>query len=106
MPVDGARVLTVERNNVAAPAGRVLEVQVRERLPSATQPDDLDIVVAAAVGNGFYDRVEARDIAAAGENADALLRHDQSSTALLSVSSVNAESSTRRVGTSMILKSK
>ena len=76
-PVDGARVLAVERHDVAAPAGRILEVQVRERLPAATQTDDLDVVLAAAVGDGFYDRVEAGDVAAAGENADALFRHDR-----------------------------
>jgi hypothetical protein len=34
-PVDGARVLTVEFDNVAASAGRVVEVQVRERFPAA-----------------------------------------------------------------------
>jgi hypothetical protein len=45
---------------------------VRQRLPAATQTDDLDIVLAAAVGDGFYDRVEARDVAATSEDADAL----------------------------------
>ena len=52
-PVDGARVLTVQGKNVAAPAGRILEIQVREALPAATETDDLDIVLAAAVGDGF-----------------------------------------------------
>jgi len=80
--VDGARVLTVQGHNVAAPAVRVLEVQVRQRLPAATETDDLDIVLAAAVGNGFYDRVEARDVAAASEDADSLFRHDDPFTAL------------------------
>ena len=41
-PVDGARVLTVERYHVAAPAVRILEVQVRQRLPAAAETDDLD----------------------------------------------------------------
>ena len=80
--VDGARVLTVQGYNVAAPAVRVLEVQVCQRLPAATETDDLDIVFAAAVGNGFYDRVEARDVAAASEDADSLFRHDDPFTAL------------------------
>jgi hypothetical protein len=66
-------------------AGRILEVQVRECLPAATEPDDLDIVVAAAVGNGLYDRVEAGDVAATRENADALFRHDYPSTARLRI---------------------
>src|SRR5262249_23891248 len=58
-PVDGARVLTAERHHVAPPAVRLLGVEVRQRLPAATETDDLDIVLAAAVGDGFYDRVEA-----------------------------------------------
>jgi len=48
---------------------------VRQRLPAATQTDDLDIVLAAAVGDGFYDRVEARDVAATSEDADALFHN-------------------------------
>ena len=76
VPVDGARVLAVEGDNVAAPAVGIIEVQVGERLPAAAQPDDLDIVLAAAVDNGFYHRVEAGDVATAGEDTDAFLRHD------------------------------
>ena len=53
-----------------------------QRLPAATETDDLGIVFAAAVGNGFYDRVEARDVAAASEDADLLFRHDDPFTAL------------------------
>ena len=58
-PVDGARVLAVE-HDVAAPAGGIVEVQVRERLPTAAEADDLDIVLAAAVGHGLDHRVEAK----------------------------------------------
>jgi hypothetical protein len=54
-PINGARVLSVEHNNVTTSSGRVVEVHVRERLPTATEIDDLDIVLAAAVGHGFYD---------------------------------------------------
>ena len=75
-------VLTVERHDVAAPAVRILGVQVRQCLPAAAQPKDLDIVLAAAVGDGLYDRVEARDVAAPSEDADSLFRHDDTSTAL------------------------
>src|SRR5262249_54264691 len=79
-PVDGARVLTAERHHVAPPAVRILGVEVRQRLPAATETDDLDIVLAAAVGDGFYDRVEAWDVAATSEDADSLFRHDDTST--------------------------
>jgi hypothetical protein len=49
---------------------------VRERFPAATKTNDLDVVLAAAVGNGLYDRVEARDVTATSEDADALFVHD------------------------------
>jgi hypothetical protein len=97
-PVDGARVLTVQGKNVAAPAGRILEIQVREALPAATETDDLDIVLAAAVGDGFYDRVEAGDVAATRENADALLRHDYPLNCTFASSSITARSFFARVG--------
>ena len=42
-PVDGASVLTIQRDNVVGPAGRVLGVQVREGLPAAAGTDDLVI---------------------------------------------------------------
>jgi len=73
--VDGARILAVEGHDVAAHAGRVFEVQVRQRFPAATQTDDLDIVFAAAVGHRFDDRVEAWDVAATSEDADSLFHH-------------------------------
>src|SRR5262249_14069093 len=79
-PVDGARVLTVERHHVAPPAVRILGAEVRQRLPAATETDDLDIVLAAAVGDGFYDRVEAWDVAATREDADSLFRQNAPST--------------------------
>ena len=31
--------------------------------------------IAAAVGDGFYDRVETRDVAATSEDADSLFHH-------------------------------
>ena len=57
--VDGARILAVQRHHVAPPAVRILGVEVRQRLPAATETYDLDIILAAAVGDGFDDRVEA-----------------------------------------------
>ena len=47
----------VERHNVATPAVQILKVQVHQRLPAATEIDDLEIVLAAAVGDGFDDRL-------------------------------------------------
>src|SRR5262245_9226669 len=73
-PVDDASVFTVQRDEVAGPAGRVLEVQVREGLPTTTETDDLDVVLAAAISHGLDDCVEAGDVAAARENADAFFR--------------------------------
>jgi hypothetical protein len=63
-------------------ADRVLGIEVGERLPTATETDDLDIVLAAAVRNRFYGCVEARDVAAASENANALSRHENSESSL------------------------
>src|SRR6516162_2856763 len=42
---------------------------------SPTETDDLDFVLAAAVGDGFYDRVEAWDVAATSEDANSLFHH-------------------------------
>jgi hypothetical protein len=56
-------------------AGRVLEVQVREGLPTTAETDDLDLVLTAALSHALDDRVEAGHVAAASEDADALFRH-------------------------------
>src|SRR4029453_19277123 len=73
--VDDARVFTVERDEVVRFAGGVVEVQVREGLPTAAETDDLDVVLTAAIRNGLDDCVQAGNIAAACENADAFFRH-------------------------------
>src|SRR6266404_6348703 len=65
-PVDSASVFTVQRVNVVRPAVRVLKVQVRERLPTAAQTDDLDAVLTAAVSHALDDCVEAGNVAATG----------------------------------------
>jgi hypothetical protein len=54
---------------------RVFEVQVRQRFPTASETDDLHVVLAAAVRNCFYDRVEVWDVAPTSEDADSLFRH-------------------------------
>jgi hypothetical protein len=49
-PRDGAGVFTVQQDEKVGPAGRILEVQVREGLSTAAQTDDLDFVLTAAIG--------------------------------------------------------
>src|SRR6185295_5859550 len=74
-PVDGASVFTIQRDDVVGPTGRVLEVQVRQSLPTTAETDDLDVVLTAAISHALDDRVEAGDVAAARENADAFSHH-------------------------------
>src|SRR5690606_11868287 len=97
-PVDGARVLAVQGHDIAAPACRVLEIEVCKSLPATTETDDLNAVLAAAVGYGLYDRVEASDITAASENADTLSRHDQTLNRTLRTRSVSIPFSVSSVG--------
>ena len=72
-PVYGARVVTVQRDDVVGSAGRILEVHVREGLPTTAEADDLDVVLTAAICHALDDCVEAGNVAAARENADAFL---------------------------------
>src|SRR5918999_6239567 len=76
-PIDGAGVLAIERDDVVRPAGGILKIHVREPLPATTEAEDLDVVLAAAIGNALDDRVEAGNVAPTSENADALFRHDR-----------------------------
>src|SRR5580700_3578171 len=52
-PVDRARVLTVQLHDIMRPAGRVIEVQMRECLPTSTESEDLNAILAAAVGGAL-----------------------------------------------------
>jgi hypothetical protein len=70
---------------------------VRERFPAATKTYDLDIVLAAAVGDGLYDPVEAGHVAATGENADALFVHDHPLTSGVEMSFRYRRSRTRHL---------
>src|SRR6266478_6404660 len=74
-PVDGAGVFTVQWNEVVRFAGGVVQVQMGKGLPTAAEPDDLDVVLTAAISYALDDRVESGDVAAARENADTLPRH-------------------------------
>src|SRR5689334_2431891 len=56
-------------------AGRGLEVQVRESLPATTEADHLDVVLTATICHTLDHGVEAGDVAAARENADASRCH-------------------------------
>ena len=58
-----------------SPAGWIVAIEMSQTFPAAAKADDFDVVLTAAIRNGFDHRVEARNIAAAGENSDALLRH-------------------------------
>ncbi len=73
--VDDARVFPVQRDEVVRLAGWIVEIQVREGLPTTAETDDLDVVLTAAIGHGLDDCVEAGDVPAARENADAFSRH-------------------------------
>src|SRR5260370_39016841 len=74
-PVDGAGVFTVQWNEVVRFAGGVVQVHMGKGLPTAAEPDDLDVVLTAPISHALDDRVEAGDAAAARENADTLPRH-------------------------------
>jgi hypothetical protein len=75
-PVYRARVVTVQRDDVVGRTGRVLEVHVREGLPTTAEADDLDVVLTAAICNALDNCIEAGNVAAARENADALSCHN------------------------------
>ncbi len=60
------------------PAGRILDVEVRQGFPATAKTDDLDVVLATALSHALDDSVEAWHVAAAREDADALFRHAHS----------------------------
>src|SRR4029450_6427683 len=74
-PVYSARVVTVQRDDVVGPAGRVLEVHVREGLPTTAEANDLGVVLTAAKGHALDNCVEAGNVAAAREDANAFFCH-------------------------------
>src|SRR6185437_14028132 len=83
------------------PAHWIFQIHMRERLPAATQAEYLDVVLAAAVSDGFDDRIKARNIAATSKDPNALLRHDRSLRAFYnaSASGPSARLATLRVVT-------
>src|SRR5205823_2110826 len=64
--VDGARVLAVQRQNVAHAAGGVFQVDVGQPLPSAADPDHLTADLASAVNHRFDYGIQTWNIAATG----------------------------------------
>jgi hypothetical protein len=70
--VDGAGVEGVQRQDVARFAFGVVEVQVGQALPAATNADHFGAHLDPAVSHLFDDRVEAGDVAAACEDNDSL----------------------------------
>ena len=70
--IDGPRVVAREREDPRGVVRAGLGNDVDERGPAAAQSDDLVLVVAEeAIDEGLDGRVEAGNIAAAGEDADA-----------------------------------
>jgi len=68
--VDGPRVREVERQDVFAieiGAGR----KIRESQPAATDPQHLEAELGRAIHDALDDRVQARNVTAAGEDPDA-----------------------------------
>jgi hypothetical protein len=58
------------------PAGRVIDVEMRKRFPAATETNDFDVVLAAAIRGTLDDGIEPRDITATGKHTDTLYSHD------------------------------
>ena len=69
-PVDGPRVDAVEGHDVAR-VGRARRALVGQALPAAADAEDLVAELGGAVGDALDDAVEAGDVAAAGQDADA-----------------------------------
>ena len=74
--VDGAGVLAVQRQDVAAAAGRVLQVDVGQAFPAAPDADHLPSDLTGPVDNRFDDRVQPGDVATASQDTDALRGHE------------------------------
>ena len=73
--IDGASILPVERKHVARAARGILEIDVGQSFPAATQPDHGISKLAATVHHRFDHGVQAGHIAATRENTDLLPRH-------------------------------
>ena len=72
-PVDGPGVVAVERPEVVG-VGSELRADVGQPFPAAADPEDLVAHLGRAVDDALDDGVEARDVAAAGQDPDALQR--------------------------------
>jgi hypothetical protein len=75
-PVDGPRILARQGKNVAGHAGGIVEVDVRESFPASSDAGYFDAVIAGSVRDVLDDRIETWDIAATGQDAYALRRHE------------------------------
>src|SRR5450830_363020 len=73
----GPRVIGGERHDVTRHARWVVEIDVGQTFPAAADTDDLAFVFSAAIHHTLYDHVQTRDVATAGENSDAFVRHDR-----------------------------
>ena len=73
----GPRVIGGERHDVTRHARWVVEIDVGQTFPAAADADNLAFVFSAAIHHTLYDHVQTRDVATAGENSDAFVRHDR-----------------------------
>src|SRR5262245_36322412 len=58
------------------PAGRVIDVEMRQRFPAATETNDFDVVLAATIRGTLDNGIKPRDITATGKQTDTLYSHD------------------------------
>jgi hypothetical protein len=71
--IDGARVFAVQGQDVMLPAGRVIQIDVRQSFPASANADYFTSDFRAAIDHRFDYRVQSGDIAASSEYAYALL---------------------------------
>src|SRR5579883_3607215 len=81
--VDSARVLARERKHILVLAFRLLEIEIRQPLPTPAYADHLATVFRGAIGDFFDDRVQSGNVASAGENADPLVCHGRVSSSFI-----------------------
>ncbi len=74
--IDGAGVFAVEGKDIVRAAGRVVQIHMRQAFPPAPNADDLAVGVAGSVNNSLNHGIQARDVAAAGENPNSFCCHD------------------------------
>src|ERR1019366_2022021 len=75
--IDGAGVLAVERLDIPRPAGRILQIDVRQSFPTPADANDLASDFSCPVNYRFNDRIQPRNVASSRENTNALGCHEK-----------------------------